>query len=170
MAANDNKRLNRSSDNHFKDASFSSRTTVTVFVLSYEATKPRERLHRPSYSSLSSDHDLVAFTPSHEKLFPTPRPVPAASRTPTKKSIPWLRQPQTSLEFSLPPMTRTRTNTVRLANHSRVNCFQRISPVINIATRLVETLSKEYTDHGISDTTRPCPETSTITSLLRIGF
>jgi hypothetical protein len=91
MAANDSKRPNLSSDDHFKDASFSSGTTVMAFAPPHEATKPWEGFHRPSYSSLSSDRDLVAFTPPHEKLSPTPRSTPAASRTPTKKSLPWLR-------------------------------------------------------------------------------
>lgn len=78
--------------------SFDTGTTVMDFTPPHEQTGPRTRGRR--HSSMSSDHTIMAFTPPHEipPLQPksTPPPPPRAS---TKKSLPWLRN-QDSTEVS----------------------------------------------------------------------
>jgi len=75
-------------------ASGSTGTTVMGWTPPHEKSSPRPKTTRqPSWDS---DHTIIGFTPPHEKA--SARPPPSAPKVPSKKSLPWLRKPESSPE------------------------------------------------------------------------
>jgi hypothetical protein len=82
-------------------ASGSTGTTVMGWTPPHEKNSSRPKIARQP--STDSDHTIIGFTPPHEKI-PT-RPPPPVPRVPSKKSLPWLRKPDTSRESVSPTNT-----------------------------------------------------------------
>jgi len=87
-------------------ASGSTGTTVLGWTPPHEKNSSRPKIARQP--STDSDHTIIGFTPPHEKI-PT-RPPPAVPKVPSKKSLPWLRKPDSSPESVSP------TNTINAAS------------------------------------------------------
>jgi hypothetical protein len=72
-------------------------TTVMGFTPPHEKSYPRPKT--PRQPSSESDHIIIGFTPPYERVAAPPaRPPPSAPKTSTKKSLPWLRGPDSSPE------------------------------------------------------------------------
>ena len=82
-------------------ASGSTGTTVLGWTPPHEKNSPRPKIARQS--STDSDHTIIGFTPPQGKL-PT-RPPPLVPKVPSKKSLPWLRRPDSSPESVSPTNT-----------------------------------------------------------------
>lgn len=73
--------------------SFDTGTTVMDFTPPHEQTGPRAARDR---RRSSSDHTIMAFTPPHEIPPPQPKSAPPQPpRASMKRSLPWLRKPET---------------------------------------------------------------------------
>ena len=82
-------------------ASGSTGTTVLGWTPPHEKTSPQPKTARQPSSEI--DHTIIGFTPPHERVTSPPsRPPPPAPITPSKKSLPWLRKPETSPESVSP--------------------------------------------------------------------
>lgn len=82
-------------------ASGSTGTTVLGWTPPHEKNSPRPKITRQP--STDSDHTIIGFTPPHEKI-PTRPPLPVP-KVPSKKSLPWLRKPDSSSESVSPTNT-----------------------------------------------------------------
>jgi hypothetical protein len=87
-------------------ASGSTGTTVLGWTPPHEKNSSRPKTARQP--STDSDHKIIGFTPPHDKI-PT-RPPPAVPKVPSKKSLPWLRKPDSTPESVSP------TNTMNAAS------------------------------------------------------
>ncbi|KAK6587487.1 hypothetical protein PZA11_000777 [Diplocarpon coronariae] len=91
---------------HPSYASQSTGTTILGWTPPHEKTYGRQKVEAETPSEASSDHTIIGFTPPHELYASPPRraPVrrpPSPPRPATKKSLPWLRRPDTPPERSL---------------------------------------------------------------------
>ncbi|PBP24572.1 hypothetical protein BUE80_DR004415, partial [Diplocarpon rosae] len=82
-------------------ASQSTGTTILGWTPPHERTYGRQKVEAETPSETSSDHTIIGFTPPHELYASPPRqaPVrrpPSPPQAATKKSLPWLRRPDTS--------------------------------------------------------------------------
>lgn len=75
-------------------ASGSTGTTVLGWTPPHEKSSPLPKTARQPSSE--SDHTVIGFTPPHERAVPPTRPPPSPPKPPTKKSLPWLRNPEVS--------------------------------------------------------------------------
>ena len=73
------------------ELSYSDGTDVIAFTPPHEKSERRDKRHHKRPSS-SSDLTVLGFTPPHEKAAPQPGSATSAPKTPTKKSLPWLRK------------------------------------------------------------------------------
>ncbi|KAG4441334.1 hypothetical protein IFR05_003197 [Cadophora sp. M221] len=84
-------------------ASGSTGTTVLGWTPPHEKPYGRPPMVERRKSSASTEHTIIGFTPPHEMYASPPRPAREASAPPQsspKKSLPWLRRPDTSPEAS----------------------------------------------------------------------
>ncbi|KAK2628339.1 hypothetical protein QTJ16_002985 [Diplocarpon rosae] len=82
-------------------ASQSTGTTILGWTPPHERTYGRQKVEAETPSETSSDHTIIGFTPPHELYASPPRqaPVrrpPSPPQPATKKTLPWLRKPDTS--------------------------------------------------------------------------